>query len=155
MAAGTTTLERGMLRGELPSMLLVDASALQKEIRELGDSTSSERQLWVERDRRLLERLEEIGTGLEHRVSNECAAFDQQTAGLEREVEVLKKPGSPGGPDCRLTEEEQFISGMDREALRATPLPDVLITEQLKALVPGGDEMDDTAVGPNACLGSP
>lgn len=30
---------------------------------------------------------------------------------------------------------------------QATPLPDVLTTEQLKALVPGGDEMDDTAVG--------
>ncbi|EER19909.1 Transcription initiation factor TFIID subunit, putative [Perkinsus marinus ATCC 50983] len=29
---------------------------------------------------------------------------------------------------------------------QATPLPDVLTTEQLKALVPGGDEMDDTAI---------
>ncbi|KAF4714562.1 hypothetical protein FOZ62_027243, partial [Perkinsus olseni] len=38
---------------------------------------------------------------------------------------------------------------------QATPLPDVLTTEQLKALVPGGDEMDDTAVRPHACLGWP
>ncbi|KAF4749476.1 hypothetical protein FOZ63_003645 [Perkinsus olseni] len=110
LALRTTTLERGMLqfRGELPSKLLVDASALQKEIRELGEGMSSERQLWAERDRRLLERLEEIGTGLERRVANECTAFDQQTAGLDREVEALKKTGNPGGPDYRVTEEEQF-----------------------------------------------
>ncbi|KAF4687452.1 hypothetical protein FOZ60_003976 [Perkinsus olseni] len=110
LALRTTTLERGMLqlRGELPSKLLVDASALQKEIRELGDRMSSERQLWAERDRRLLERLEEIGTGLERKVANECTAFDQQTAGLDREVEALRKTGNPGGPDYRVTEEEQF-----------------------------------------------
>ncbi|KAF4666984.1 hypothetical protein FOL46_002770 [Perkinsus olseni] len=194
LALRTTTLERGMLqfRGELPSKLLVDASALQKEIRELGERMSSERQLWAERDRRLLERLEEIGTGLERRVANECTAFDQQTAGLDREVEALKKAGNPGGPDCRVTEEEQFrgflleelaaiknglqletrarteadddiIAGVNQSAdslqrgmsatnptlggvSQATPLPDVLTTEQLKALVPGGDEMDDTAI---------
>lgn len=52
---GTTTLERGMLqfRGELPSKLLVDASALQREIKELGEKMKGERQVWADRDHRV------------------------------------------------------------------------------------------------------
>ncbi|KAF4677004.1 hypothetical protein FOL47_004002 [Perkinsus chesapeaki] len=202
LAMRTTTLERGMLqfRGELPSKLLVDASALQKEIRELGDRMGSERKLWLERDRRLLERLDEIGTGLEHKVANECNVFDQQTSGLDKDVEALRRSGNAGGPDCRITEDEQFrgflleemakikngkerpppalvchrvgvhletrartqadddiiaavnqVCGMSGNPQlggmsQATPLPDVLTTEQLRALVPGGDEMDDTTI---------
>ncbi|EER19990.1 SF-assemblin, putative [Perkinsus marinus ATCC 50983] len=105
----TLALREEGFRGELPSKLLVDASALQREIRELGEKMKGKRQVWADKDHRLLERSEEIGLGLERKVDNECTTFEKQTSGLDKEVEALRKlTADSGAPDRRVTEEDQF-----------------------------------------------